>query len=224
MLEHNTLLAGHQLAGSATLASAVRDRRVSVPSGGVSEKICSGNKEQATDGRRRDIEDAVVCARRIADKRPLKHPFDDRRVCGIGDVLGTELAGTDAPERHIVMHDIRLNAVCVDNRVDRYMGMRQVSALDILKLGATNNLLLLFDGHRVPAFQIMQILLNHHVAAVPKGRVLVTNERHRDRVRASQIRRPVHKPQQVAVVEVAESMNLINNVGGTSQPRGQQCG
>jgi hypothetical protein len=75
------------------------------------------DEEQVAGERRREVEDAVVCSRRVPDEHVGEHLFDDIGRRGVRDEGGPELARSDRTEGHVVTHDLTLVAVGVDDRV-----------------------------------------------------------------------------------------------------------
>ncbi len=118
-------------------------------------------------------------------------------------------------------------AVFVDDggqRVVREGGLDRVVQFDVVELGPADDVLLLLGAQGVPLGQVMQVLLDDHVAAPGVRRVLGADHRRLDRVLAGRVLRPVHEADQVPVVEVAEAVHLVDGVGGLAQPRADMRG
>ena len=65
-------------------------------------------------------------------------------------------------------------------------------------------------GQRVPAGKIMEILLRDHIAAARERRVLGADERGVDHRLPARIFGAVDEPKEVAVVEVAKAVHLVD--------------
>ena len=98
-------------------------------------------------------------------------------------------------------------------------GLRGVVELDVAELGPADDLLLLLDGHRVPCREVMQVLLDDHVAAAGEGRVLLADEGGVDGRLVDGILRAVDETEQVAIVEVLEAVHFVRRGDGAAQPR-----
>ena len=109
-------------------------------------------------------------------------------------------------------------------RVVREAGLHRVVQFDVVELGAADDVLLLLGGQGIPRGQVMQVLLDDHVAAAGVRRVLGADHRRLDRVLAGRVLRPVHEADQVPVVEVPEAVHLVDGIRGLTQPRGDVRG
>ena len=86
----------------------------------------------------------------------------------------------------------------------------RVVEFDVGELGAADDALLRLRGQRVPAVQVVQIFLHDHVAAARERGILVADERSFDHRLPTRILRAVDEPQEVAVIEVAKAMHLVD--------------
>ena len=173
------------------------------------------HEEQAAGDRAADVEQPVVVAGRPADEHVGEHQLDGLRRAGVADEVGAVLAVRGAAEGHVVPDDVDFLAVFVDDggqRVVREGGLDRVVQFDVVELGPADDVLLLLGGQGVPLGQVMQVLLDDHVAAAGVRRVLGADHRRLDRVLAGRVLRPVHEADQVPVVEVAEAVHLVDGV------------
>ncbi len=64
----------------------------------------------------------------------------------------------------------------------------------------------------------MNVFLNDHVAAAGESGILVADVDGIARLAAARILRPVDKPQEIAIIEIAKSMNFVNGGDGRTKP------
>ena len=79
--------------------------------------------------------------------------------------------------------------------------------------------LLLLRLEPVPGCEIVHVLLHEHVAPAGKAGVLVTDARGVDRVLADRVLRAVDKAGEIAIVEVAEPVHLVDGRQSAAEPR-----
>ena len=144
-----------------------------------------------------------------------------RGRAAVADEIGAELALAGAAERHVVAQDLELLAV---------LRRSIVSALCAL-VGLTASSSSMSDSFVRPmmrscssvgsAFQpveIVQVFLHDHVAAAGERGILVADERGVDRRVPVRVLGAVDEAEQVAVVEVAEAVHLVDGGDGVAEP------
>ena len=104
-------------------------------------------------------------------------------------------------------------------RIVRRRRLDRVVELDIGELGSADDALLRLRGQRVPGAEVVEIFLHDHVAAAGERGVLAADDRGFGRFRAARILGSVDEAQEVAVVEVAEAVNLVDRRHGVAKPR-----
>ena len=100
----------------------------------------------------------------------------------------------------------------------RVGGLDIIIQLHIIQLRATDNLFLLLSRQRIPAGQIMEILLNNHIASRGEPRILAGYQGSINGLLALRVLRPVDKTDEVATVKITETMNLVNRADHRSKP------
>ena len=71
-------------------------------------------------------------------------------------------------------------------------------------------MILRLGGQRIPSDQIVKVFLHDDIAAASELRILRPDHRGVDRPRARGIFRPVDKAEQIAAVEVAKAVDLVD--------------
>ena len=89
---------------------------------------------------------------------------------------------------------------------------------DVGKLGAADDALLRLGGQRIPAGEIVQVFLHDHVAAAGECRVFLADDCGVDRRLRRRVLRPVDKADQVAIVEIAKAMHLVDRRNRVAEP------
>ena len=103
----------------------------------------------------------------------------------------------------------------------RVGGLLVLAHLDVVVLGAANDLLLLGDGQGVPRGHVVDVLLHELVAAAPVHGVAVTDDAKVFACRGGlRVLGAVHKTDDGAAVPVAEAVHLIQYLGNIAQSRG----
>ena len=101
------------------------------------------------------------------------------------------------------------------------MGVGQldvVGHLDVGQLRAPDRLLLILGAQRVPGGHVVQVLLHDDVAAAGEVRIGVADQRRRPGRPADRVLGAVDEAEQVALVEVAESVHLVHHGDRPGQP------
>ena len=151
----------------------------------------------------------------VAQEHPFEHRLRDRRIGGVPDEVGAEFAGLDGAEHHVVAHDLALGAIRFGDGVEHDVGVGGlvlVGELHVGELVAAERRLLLLDGDRVPLRQVVDVLLDDDVAAAGEVRVLVADEDGVDGELVLGIGGAVDEAEDVALVEVAERVDLVDDV------------
>ena len=86
----------------------------------------------------------------------------------------------------------------------------RVVQLDIGQLGAADDAFLRFGRQRVPPGHIVQVFLHDDIAAAGEGGIFLADQRGVDRRRAARVFGPIDEAQQVAGVEIAEAVHLVD--------------
>ena len=115
-----------------------------------------------------------------------------------------------------VLDDRRQSVVCGGR-------LHRIVQLDVGELGPAYDFLLLRDGKVIPSRKVMQILLHDHVTAACEGRVLFSDDGGTDGALIHRILRPIDEAEQVAIVEVTETVYLVDDGNGTVEPRHDLC-
>ena len=107
----------------------------------------------------------------------------------------------------------------------RVRGLHVVGQFEIAELGAADDQLLLLGGQRVPRGEVVQILLNDHVAATGEGGVLGADQHGLLGCGAFRILGSVDEPEHIAIVEGTKAVDLVHHGRETAkalhQPLGQ---
>ena len=106
---------------------------------------------------------------------------------------------------------ITVSALCA------YGGLRRVVELDVRELRAADDQLLLLGLDGVPLRQVVDVLLDEDVAAARRVGILVADDRRLDRLLADRILGAVDEAGEVAVVEVAEAVSLVDRSDGAAR-------
>ena len=93
----------------------------------------------------------------------------------------------------------------------RVRGLDVVGQLEVAELRTPDRALLLLDRQRVPAVEVVQVLLDDDVAAAGEGRVLVADQDRGDRRLALRVLGAVDEAEQVALVEGPEAVHLVDH-------------
>src|SRR5262245_57661747 len=190
------------------------------------EERSGRNEEQASGDRSAEVEDAVVVAGRPSNEHVLEHLLDGARRTAVADEIGSEFPVPGAAEGHVVTEDLDLPAVLLDDGegVVRTGGLDGIVELDVGDLRATDDLLLGLGGEAVPGIEVVKVLLDDDVASARKGGVLLADQ---DGVRSRLSRGilgPVHEAEEIAIVEVAEAVDLVGRGDGAPQAGHDQRG
>ena len=103
----------------------------------------------------------------------------------------------------------------------RVGGLLVLAHLDVVVLGAANDLLLLGDGQGVPRGHVVDVLLHELVAAAPVHGVAVTDDAEVFARRGGlRVLGAVDKTDDGAAVPVAEAVHLIQYLSNIAQCRG----
>ena len=97
-------------------------------------------------------------------------------------------------------------------------GLIVVRHLDVGQLAAADDLLLLFDGQRVPRRDVVHVLLNDDVAAAGELLVLGADDGRFSSGRSRRVLSPIDKADQVTLVEVPEPVHLVADRDRSGQP------
>ena len=81
---------------------------------------------------------------------------------------------------------------------------------DIVDLGATNDFFLQRRRHLSPGLHVVQVFLNHHVASTTELRVFVSDQCRMGDIWSDGIGGSIHESQQVARIEIAEALYLVD--------------
>ena len=117
------------------------------------QQLPGRDEEQRAGDGRGEVEDAVGVAGRVSDEHVREHQLDQLGRPRVRDVVGAELLGADAAERHVEPHDLALLAVGTLDHVEREVGVRRlvlVGHLDVVEFRAPDRELLLFGRQRIP--------------------------------------------------------------------------
>ena len=102
----------------------------------------------------------------------------------------------------------------------RVGGLLVLAHLDVLVLGAANDLLLLGDGQGVPRGHVVDVLLHELVAAALVQGVIVTDDAEVFACRGGlRVFGAVHKTDNGAAVPVAEAVHLLQHLSNIAQSR-----
>ena len=94
-----------------------------------------------------------------------------------------------------------------------------VVQFDVGELGAADDALLRLRRQRIPAVEIVEIFLHDDVAAAGECRVLRADQHGVDHRLAARIFRAVDEAQEIAIIEVAEAVHLVDRRNRVSDPR-----
>ena len=103
-------------------------------------------------------------------------------------------------------------------------GLVLVGHLDVAELGAADGQLLLLGRERVPGREVVDVLLDDHVAAAGKRGILVADQHGFARGRALRVLGAVDEPEHVPFVERPEPVDLVDDLGVAAQPVHQTLG
>ena len=179
-----------------------------------------GDEEQRPGDRVGEVEQPVVVSRRRADEHVVDHLLEHPRRARVADEVGAGLAAHVA-ERHVVAEDVDLDAVLLDHgeRVVRVRRLRLVVELDVGELRAADDQLLLLGRERLPLREVVDVALHEHVAPAGEVGILVADDRGLDRLLPHRVLGAVDEAGQVAVVEVAEPVRLVDRGDRALEPR-----
>lgn len=181
---------------------------------------------QAPGNRRREVEDAVVVAGRVADEHVAQHRLGDVRVLGVADEVRPELTRPQAAEGHVVPEDLPVVAVLVLDVVERDVGVARLlvlGQLDVGELAPTDDLLLLLGRELLPRGEVVEVFLHDDVAAAGVGRVLVSDEDGVERIVALGVLRPVDEAEQVAALKYRKPWTSSTIVAAPSRCSTTRC-
>lgn len=153
--------------------------------------------------------------RRVADKHALQHLLNHPQAARVADEIGAEDAGARGSKGHIIAEDAVLVAVLVlyggERLVRLLVAVGLVVELHVVQLGAADDSLLGFRGQAGPATHVVDVLLHDDVAAAGAVGVLVGDEHGVGHGGADGVGGAVDEAQQVAGVEVAEALGVVDN-------------
>ena len=90
---------------------------------------------------------------------------------------------------------------------------------DVGQLGAADDALLRLGGQRIPRCEVVEIFLHDDVAAAGKGRIFGSDQGGIEHFLAPRVLRSVDETQEIAVVEVAEAVDLVDGRDRTADAR-----
>ena len=137
---------------------------------------------------------------RVTYEHPFQHLVDDPQMARVANEVGPVLATTGDGERHVVSKNVVLTLRVLDRaeRLVGFLALRRVRQLAVAELGTTDDRLLGLHALRAPGAHVVQILLDHNIAAAGIGRIFVAHDRRGGQVQAIGIRGAVDELQQVA--------------------------
>lgn len=150
----------------------------------------------------------------VTEEHVPQHLFGDLRSARIADEIGAELPLSDAAERHVVADDLPFVSLRVGDGVQRDMRVRWfdvVRNFDVRQFCAADDFLLFLRGQRVPGGEVVHVLLNDHIAAAREIAVLVTDEHRVGRDVTLGVLGAVDEAEEVALVEVLETVHLVHH-------------
>lgn len=150
----------------------------------------------------------------VSEEHVPQHLLGHLGGAGVADEEGAELALSQGAERHVLPHDLAFVAVLVGDGVERDMGVGRLDVVGEFHVGelrAPDDLLLLVRRQRVPRPQVVQVLLDDHITAALEGGVLFADEHGVGGRPALGVLAAVDEAEQVAVVEVLESMDFVDD-------------
>ena len=176
------------------------------------EKLQGRCEEEAAGNGVGEVQQAIVGAGRPADDHVFQHQLHRARRAGVADEVGARVAAARAAERHVVAADRDLLTVLFDHRqgVVRVGRLDVVLKLDVVQLPAADDPFLDLRCQAVPGGVIVDVLLDHDVAAAGERLVLVADDRRRDARLAVRVLGAVHEAGQIAEVEIAEAVRLVD--------------
>jgi len=186
----------------------------------VFEERRSRHEKQIAGDRSAEVENAVVIAWWPADEHIFKHLLDCARRAAVADEIGAEFTLPGHTERHIGANDFYFPPVFFDDsqRTVRPTRLYRVIEFNVGQFGATNDAFLRLSRERIPARHVVQVFLDNDIAAASEGRVFVADQHGIDGLLPGRVFGPVDKPQQVAAVEIAKTVHLIDRRNGASEP------
>ena len=99
----------------------------------------------------------------------------------------------------------------------------RVIELYVGQFGAADDVLLCLGRERVPFGEIVQVLLHDDIAAADEGGVLAADQYGIDRFLTGRVFGPIHEPQEVAAVEIAKAVHLVDRRDRVSEPLHDLC-
>lgn len=164
-------------------------------------------------------------ARGVANKHALQHLLNHPQAARVADEVGAEDAGAGRAKGHVVAQDAVLVAGLVldggQRLVRLLVAVGLVVELHVVHLGAADDGLLGLGRQAAPAAHVVDVLLHHDVAAAGAGRVLVGDEHGVGYCGPDGVCGAVDEAQQVAGVEVAEALRVVDDGGGVAQAQQQ---
>src|SRR5262249_1509940 len=113
---------------------------------------------------------------------------------------------------HVVAHDLVLFAATLDRGSLLVRARRSITELDIVGLRATDRVLLLLGGQRIPFLEVGHVALYRNVATPGVVWVLIAGDRPEAPVGALRILSAVHEADEVAIVHVGKAVCLVDDL------------
>ena len=156
--------------------------------------------------------------------RPMnvfEHLFNSAGRAAVADEIGAELAVAGAAEGHVVAEDFDFPAVLLDDGegVVGGGGLDGVVEFDVGDFCPPDDSFLGLGGKLVPGVEIVKILLDDDVASAGEGGIFVANEDCIDGCAACGILGAVYKAEEIACVEVAETVDFVGGGDGAFEAR-----
>src|ERR1700675_1010706 len=205
-----------------------RDRRLVfaiLVCGHVLQERRGGHKKQASSDGAAEVEQSIIVAGWPADKHVFKHRLNGAGGTAVSDKISSKLTKGDASERHVVAQYLDFFPV-LDNCGQSIVGrawLDRIVQFDVRQFLAADDFFLFFCRQRVPSVKIVKIFLHDDVAAAGEGRIFLSNKHGSACLFAPRILCSVDKTDQIAVVEVTETMHLILWRGCGRDPRHDLC-
>src|SRR5262249_636168 len=138
----------------------------------------------------------------------------DRKITCVADEVGSGFARR-AP-CHVVAHDLVLFAATLDrgSLLVRARRTHGIVELDVVGLPATDRVLLLLGGQRIPLREVGHVALYGDVAAPGVLWVLIADDRPETALVALRILGAVHEADEVAIVHVSKAVWLGDDLDG----------
>src|ERR1700739_4116520 len=193
--------------------------------GYVLQKKCGRYEEQISGHGAAEVEQPIVVSGWPADEHVLEHLLDGAGRTAVADEIGSEFTVGWPAERHIVAQDLDFFPVLDDGRERTVRGswLDGVVQFDVGQLGAANDSFLRLRGERIPCAHIVEVFLHDDVAAGGERGVLLADKHSIDGC-SPWILRPIDKAEQVALIEVAKTLDFVHRRNSISQTRHKLSG